>query len=159
MKSFKKKYEEHLQSDKWKEIRKAKAEEQHYTCERCGKVVLSGFHIHHKTYAHLGNEPLTDLMFLCEDCHIEVHIGLRAEKNNKKKKPAEQKSCSTCLFSQIMKYKGKTARTVLYCNLNLCECENVCKRYRKGAVKTLPKSTQKKKKSKKKTKKPVKRSK
>ena len=153
--AFKKRYEEHLQSDKWKAIRKAKAEEQHYTCERCGKVILHGFHIHHKTYQNLGNEPLSDLMFLCEDCHIEIHIGLKAKKNNKGKKPTEQKACSTCFYSQTMRYKGKQGKTVLWCNLYCRECGEVCKRYRKGAVKIIPKQ----KKTKKRKRKAVKRTK
>lgn len=152
---YRKKYLEYLKSDKWQEVRKAKAKEQNYTCERCHKVIKKGFHIHHKTYAHLGNEPLSDLMFLCEDCHKEIHRLLDIQKANKKKKPIDIKACSTCKFSQVMKYSGSNCRSVLYCNLLVRECGDVCKRYSKGEVKkTTPKKKNKRKTARKPSKKP-----
>lgn len=152
--AFKKRYEEHLQSDKWKAIRKTKAEEQHYTCESCGKVVLVGFHIHHKTYKNLGNEPLSDLMFLCEDCHKQIHIELNAKKNAKKKK-SNRKTCANCLFSKKVKHKGARTVTVLYCSIFNCECFETCNRYIKSGVQPV----KKKKKTKRRKRKAAKRTK
>ena len=40
-------------------------------CERCRKN--PGAAVHHKTYANLYREPLTDLILLCEECHDFTH--------------------------------------------------------------------------------------
>lgn len=151
MNSRKIKYVEYLNSEKWHEKRKQKAIEQDYTCEKCGKVVLKGFHIHHKTYAHLGNEPLTDLQFLCANCHKDEHCRLRAIKNNKKinklkkkkKKAKNKKTCNNCLYSQIVNRKIEP-RKFLYCNKKCDVCEGVCSFYRKGIEKILFKPQKKK---------------
>lgn len=53
-------------------------------CERCGSR-FKGFkpvelHVHHKTYAHRGNEypdHLDDLQVLCSDCHAREHGQVR----------------------------------------------------------------------------------
>lgn len=141
---FKKDYKEYLNSDEWKAKRIAKAEEQHYTCERCGKVVLKGFEIHHKTYTNFKHEKLSDLMFLCRECHVDEHCKIRARKNRYRR---NAKKCSNCYFSQLMKYRHSI--TVLYCNLKVQRCDGVCSKYKKGAEKTLPKFKKKKKKTKK----------
>lgn len=130
-------YEEYLKSPRWRIKRQIKAKKAHYTCEICGKVIRRGFHIHHLTYEHFGNEPLEDLAFLCEDCHTNIHYDKNAKKlikSNKKNKT--QKSCNNCYFSQITTYtfkKGK--REVLFCNKFVKECENLCTSYRKGTYK------------------------
>lgn len=134
-KRYRKQYTEYLKSEKWAKIRQQKALEQNYTCEKCGKVVKKGFHIHHKTYERFTNEPLTDLMFLCKDCHNSLHIDLKAKANNRKKKPKDRKTCNNCYYSQVMIYKGKTNRKVLYCNINLRECDNsICNKYKKPSL-------------------------
>ena len=83
-------YEEYIKSPKWKEKRLLKAKEQNYTCEKCNKVLYVGFNIHHLTYERLGNEDLSDLQFLCEDCHKRIHHIPKVKtkkktKNNKNK--------------------------------------------------------------------------
>lgn len=143
-----KRYNAYLQSDEWRRKRKEKAIEQNYTCEICGKVVPTGFNIHHKTYRHLGHEPLNDLMFLCESCHMELHRQERIKKANKAKKEEDKKTCFTCKYSQIMTYTGKPKRQVLYCNLLVKECGAVCKKYKIGALKEILTDNKKKKKRK-----------
>lgn len=69
-------YQAYLNSNEWFIKRMEKAREQHYTCQKCKKVIMHGFHIHHKTYKNFGNEPLSDLMFLCEECHMKVHASI-----------------------------------------------------------------------------------
>ena len=66
-------YKDYLKSDEWYRKREEKARKMNYTCESCGKIVVKGYHIHHKTYKHLYNEPLSDLQFLCEECHKKFH--------------------------------------------------------------------------------------
>lgn len=135
-KEYRKNYEEYLQSKEWQEKRKHIAELHKYTCQVCGKVVLKGFHIHHKTYAHFKHELDSELMFLCEDCHTNIHIGLQAKKNNAKKPKEERKTCSNCFYSQRMTYKSKfrkSSKKVLWCNYKYCEATNfICEHYKKG---------------------------
>lgn len=146
MNNYKKKYEEYIHSSKWQEKRRQKAEQQKYRCEKCDKFVPNGFHIHHITYENFGNEKMEDLQFLCEDCHINVHCKIKAFVNNKKKPKKDRKSCQNCFYSQLMKFKGKNSRTVLYCNKRLMECEDICRQYRKGPFKKIPTTKIKKKK-------------
>lgn len=82
--SYRERYEAYLKTPEWGAKRKQKAEEQNYTCERCGERILKGFHIHHKTYKRFGREPLKDLQFLCEYCHSIVHIELDIKEKKKK---------------------------------------------------------------------------
>jgi phage terminase large subunit GpA-like protein len=41
-------------------------------CERCGPHVIQvggPYHVHHLTYDRFMNEPLSDLQYLCANCH------------------------------------------------------------------------------------------
>lgn len=73
------KYEGYLQSRRWFEKRRAKLFNANFTCERCGYSVDNNslvdipLDVHHKTYAHFGDEPLTDLEVLCRNCHEKHH--------------------------------------------------------------------------------------
>ena len=64
-------YSEYLLSDWWIDKRQAIFVVKKKRCQLCGsKKKVS---IHHKTYEHLGNEPLKDLMILCGVCHEHEH--------------------------------------------------------------------------------------
>lgn len=142
-------YEEYIKSLEWRNKRLQKAQESNYICEHCGKVVPKGFHIHHKTYKNFKNEPMCDLEFLCEECHINTHCGIVARKNKSLKNKKSIKNCSCCYYSQKIKYKGKngkTLKTVLWCNkyCKSCEYDNLCRNYKKGTVKKEIKPTKNK---------------
>lgn len=89
-------YTEYLQSSQWQTKRKQKAEEQNYTCQICHKRIDKGFHIHHKTYRRFKKERLTDLMFLCEDCHEQVHKTQKKGKRRRYMVNAHKNSCRHC---------------------------------------------------------------
>lgn len=67
-------YRQYLKSNHWKDVRKRfyKKHRGKIKCFNCGrsKVIL---HLHHKTYARLGKEKLTDLVLLCKSCHRQEH--------------------------------------------------------------------------------------
>ena len=73
MSKYTQEYLDYLSSDKWKQKRIKIAEQRNYTCELCNKVCNNIFHIHHLTYEHLGYEEDDELMFLCEECHKNIH--------------------------------------------------------------------------------------
>lgn len=151
-KEYRKIYEDYLKTKEWQEKRKHIAELHKYACQMCGKVVLKGFHIHHKTYAHFKHELDSELMFLCEDCHTNIHIGLQAKKTNAKKPKKERKNCANCFYSQKMVYKSKLRggnKTVLWCNYKYCEAgKSICSNYKKGKL-TIARNNQKWRKKKK----------
>lgn len=73
-------YYEYLKSSRWRHIKQNILYREHGNpeCERCFKLFRdrkSGefFHLHHVTYARLGNEHPEDLMVLCDCCHAKEH--------------------------------------------------------------------------------------
>lgn len=54
--------------------------------------------LHHKTYKNLGNEKLSDLVYLCNKCHHETHDYLEV---------TESKVDSTLLLKGIVKKKNQ----------------------------------------------------
>lgn len=94
MENFNKGYFDYINSDKWRFIRRQVAEKNNYMCQLCHKKMHKGFHIHHITYENFGHEKLSDLMFLCPECHLmRIHKQYKKKpkkiKNNKKKKEKE----------------------------------------------------------------------
>lgn len=67
MRQHSKEYTEYMKSEAWNERRLARLQKAKYRCERCGE--RDKLDVHHKTYEHLGNEPLSDLIALCQSCH------------------------------------------------------------------------------------------
>jgi len=63
-------YENHLRSDKWRELRRLVWQRAKGLCERCSEP---GAHVHHLTYERMGDELLSDLQLLCRRCHEEEH--------------------------------------------------------------------------------------
>jgi 5-methylcytosine-specific restriction endonuclease McrA len=73
------KYKQYLKSIEWKAIR-LDIIQLRQSCERCGSI--KRLEVHHKTYARLFNEKLSDLELLCSTCHRKEHNI----KSNKKKR-------------------------------------------------------------------------
>lgn len=74
-------YAKYLKSAHWKAKRKEAIAHYGAKCRRCGAVPSPGYstyymRVHHKSYAHLGNEPMEDLEVLCLNCH-EIHHDIR----------------------------------------------------------------------------------
>ena len=144
-----KSYSEYLATTHWKILRVKVANREKHFCQKCGVKVETNYHIHHTTYAHIGCERLDELMLLCSDCHEEIHVALRAKKNNEHKPPHKRKTCSNCYFSQLMTFTGANKRTVLWCNKKLFQCDdNLCTYYRRGAEKQITQKCKKQKKNK-----------
>ena len=91
----KEEYNQYLNGKKWRAKRLQVAKRAKFTCEKCLKVVKKGFHIHHLTYKRFGNEKLSDLVFLCKDCHEELH------KCEDKSKIYTKKDLDNSLFSRV----------------------------------------------------------
>ena len=64
-------YDEYLWQLHWRETRKKALKRAGYRCEKCENQVR--LHVHHKTYARLGQELDGDLLALCTECHNEAH--------------------------------------------------------------------------------------
>lgn len=64
-------YREYLKSPEWDIRRQATFERDGYRCVVCNNA--STLQCHHRTYDHIGNEPIEDLTTLCEKCHLAYH--------------------------------------------------------------------------------------
>lgn len=65
-------YREYIKSDHWKMKRELAILFYGECCSSCNSV--KKIQVHHLSYARLGNEPMDDLMVLCETCHQKAHI-------------------------------------------------------------------------------------
>ena len=64
-------YKSYLNSSHWKEKRKEFKKCYIRACVICG--TNENIELHHITYKNIGKERLSDLCFLCRDCHESVH--------------------------------------------------------------------------------------
>jgi hypothetical protein len=60
-------YRDYLLSDVWKKKRLEAIERAGGKCQLCNRNHC--LHVHHRKYSTWGEEPITDLTVLCEDCH------------------------------------------------------------------------------------------
>lgn len=65
-------YLTYIKSDKWKRKKAKVLDRDNHKCRVCGKGNCL-LHVHHMTYDNFENEPLTDLVTLCPECHNIVH--------------------------------------------------------------------------------------
>lgn len=76
--NFKVEYTAYIASPEWKAKRQEYIAAVNPTeCPVCREPWGKGGHIHHKSYKHMGAEPLDDLVHLCEDCHDKIHLLYR----------------------------------------------------------------------------------
>lgn len=64
-------YGEYLKSRHWHHKRSMFAKTHLRFCRAC--FTKDNLHLHHKTYVRRGREKNRDLVYLCKDCHAEVH--------------------------------------------------------------------------------------
>ena len=64
-------YHQYLKSEKWKNKREKKLKQAEYHCQICYSPRM--LQVHHRTYARIGNEKLSDLVVLCKGCHNLFH--------------------------------------------------------------------------------------
>lgn len=64
-------YKKYIQSDAWRIRCEMFYRTHHKICAACGNDRT--IHLHHMTYAHLGEEHDADLVPLCRNCHDEYH--------------------------------------------------------------------------------------
>ncbi len=66
------KYYAYLQSAKWQKKRDQVFQRENGICQGCREEPIEN--THHTNYAHLYDEPLFELVGLCETCHRKVHF-------------------------------------------------------------------------------------
>ncbi len=64
-------YLEYITSPVWKAKAYDARESADNKCQLCNGYKY--LQVHHRTYERLGNEPLSDLITLCSDCHKKFH--------------------------------------------------------------------------------------
>jgi len=66
------KYQAHIRSAKWRNMRNDMLRLRNNRCERCTSQY--NLELHHKTYERLGRELIADLELLCHRCHEQADI-------------------------------------------------------------------------------------
>jgi len=64
-------YETYIKSPEWFAKRALILERDNYICQGC--LLQQAEHVHHLTYAHLGNELAFELISVCVPCHEYIH--------------------------------------------------------------------------------------
>ena len=72
------KYNEYLNSEKWKIKRKKVLERDNYLCQAC--LTNRAEQIHHLTYNNIYDEPLYELISVCKRCHIKIEQQKQTKK-------------------------------------------------------------------------------
>jgi 5-methylcytosine-specific restriction endonuclease McrA len=70
-------YKNYLESTKWRAKRLRVLRRDNFVCQKCKKQQAT--QVHHLTYKRIYNEPLTDLLSVCKDCHEKIH-GVKSKK-------------------------------------------------------------------------------
>lgn len=64
-------YNEYLKTPQWRKKRDMVMRRAGELCEGCGQRKAT--QVHHKTYEHVGNELLFELVAVCYQCHCILH--------------------------------------------------------------------------------------
>lgn len=64
-------YREYLKSEKWHKKRKLVMERDKGICQSC--LSTQATQVHHKSYKNVFDEPLFDLVAICDPCHERYH--------------------------------------------------------------------------------------
>lgn len=75
---WRQKYDKHIRSTKWKNIREALFKLRGRECEVCGNGSPT-LELHHLNYDRLGNELPSDLKIVCQPCHEQEDAKRDAE--------------------------------------------------------------------------------
>jgi HNH endonuclease len=68
------KYFDYLKSDAWREVkRRYLRSARPKDCMVCGRPWDNSMVFHHRTYARLGREWLSDIRPVCKPCHDAIH--------------------------------------------------------------------------------------
>lgn len=123
-------YEAYLASDHWKALRARYKKEKIWECAVCGKT--KRLHLHHRTYARVGKERLSDLIPLCGDHHkathrlvscgvplLDAHLKVGKKERRKKQEPGHQSQPALVLTCQGCGEKFPRNHTKLRCH---CGC-------------------------------------
>lgn len=69
-KPWRQRYEDHIRSAYWRELKAKVIRRRGNRCERCG-CADSPLELHHNHYKTMGRERLKDVALLCRPCHKE----------------------------------------------------------------------------------------
>lgn len=109
-------YKKYLQSQEWKNKREEIYKLRNGKCEVCNCKLYHHYHVHHKTYKRLGKELNSDLVLLCEDCHVDLHKKIKTKKNNNVNK-LKYYECEFCLNKiDIKKFLNSGKARCPFCN-------------------------------------------
>ena len=69
-------YPQYLKSEHWQDLRRRMLKRASFACQLCNSK--GRLNVHHRTYERRGQEPYSDLIVLCENCHSKFHDKLES---------------------------------------------------------------------------------
>jgi hypothetical protein len=108
---WRKKYEKHLKSARWKNTRRDLFRLRGELCEACG-YPSPNLQVHHLSYDRLGCELPSDLKIVCKKCHEQEDAAREISVKNKR----EERRYSSAFDTWFQK---KTGMDAFYAN----ECD------------------------------------
>jgi 5-methylcytosine-specific restriction endonuclease McrA len=85
---FPDRYDQHISSPQWKNLKRKVIEQRGNRCERCGRESAS-LELHHVHYRSLGSEQPEDVELLCRECHTAADEARAAKSRPKRDDPQE----------------------------------------------------------------------
>jgi hypothetical protein len=73
-------YNDYLNSDKWRFKRKKVLERDNYLCQAC--LTNEAQEVHHLSYNNIFDEPLYELISVCKRCHIKIEEQKQSKRND-----------------------------------------------------------------------------
>lgn len=101
-KSDEDKYQAYIRSQKWRQKAERVKKRDNYRCQTC--LSQEDLEVHHKTYEHLYEEPMKDLITLCKFCHEAITSSIRERRYAKR----ELNPADTARVTPIPKDKGES---------------------------------------------------
>ncbi|WP_124558728.1 HNH endonuclease [Pedobacter sp. KBW01] len=75
LEEYNSKYNEYLKTPEWKVKRDKVLKRDNYICQGC--LENKATQVHHITYQNIYNEPLFDLVSVCDACHHNIHFPIQ----------------------------------------------------------------------------------
>jgi len=80
---YRKRYDDYLQSEHWRTLRRKVIARDHFQCQNCFCRVTEGSaHVHHVSYdglRNVGHSFAFECVTLCRTCHVDYHPHMQAE--------------------------------------------------------------------------------
>lgn len=139
-------YNLYIKSPEWQIKREEAFATYGRRCNTCNGI--HNLHVHHLTYERLGNELVSDLQVLCEECHYKLHEQHQPRFKKRKRIKMREMRVKKTPNPKQMAYRAAKTKRWIRANLeeavgiyNISGVEGLRLRFKKNKARTLIHST------------------